>query len=453
MDDCKTSRALQLLAPASGAGAAEVAKALAEVVAGGADAAAAFSRGFGPRRLLRFMSSADDDDGQLETLADEILKLCTGGKVAGLAPNADFDETTMPDMYPDEVIELEACPAEEECVTPPAASPMSLRLLSPHPASSWNFHPASGRVVLHDATAAPGATANVDASAASPSLRLRSSSRRSRLGSEIECKVWPAAVILARWLWLHPWIVRGRRVLELGAGVGTAGLAAARAGARRVVLTDINGTALRLARDNATINGAQVAAAAHVAHLDWGEPPVRATPLAWELEPAGAGGAAAAADTELCGRFPVILAADVINADGLSELVRRFGAAYGTLLGACARVSACASTPCPCSSEIRPSTGVQHARALPRARRPIRDGLPKALPPARDRGHPPAASRQLRFRDVRLPRPELAARRSARGRGGGARDLARAVVPRGEARHAPATPAGGKDPARSQRPR
>ena len=67
-----------------------------------------------------------------------------------------------------------------------------------------------------------------------------------RAGAEIECKVWPAALLLARWLWCHPWLLEGRRVLELGAGVGTAGLAACLAGASRVVITDINATALGL---------------------------------------------------------------------------------------------------------------------------------------------------------------------------------------------------------------
>ena len=60
--------------------------------------------------------------------------------------------------------------------------------------------------------------------------------------------MWPAALLLARWLWCHSWLLAGRRVLELGAGVGTAGLAAAVAGVRRVILTDINATALGLVR-------------------------------------------------------------------------------------------------------------------------------------------------------------------------------------------------------------
>jgi lysophospholipase L1-like esterase len=59
-------------------------------------------------------------------------------------------------------------------------------------------------------------------------------------------QVWPASVLLARWLFLSPWMVRHRAVLEIGAGVGVAGLTAALCGAKSVLLTDINGKALQV---------------------------------------------------------------------------------------------------------------------------------------------------------------------------------------------------------------
>ena len=47
----------------------------------------------------------------------------------------------------------------------------------------------------------------------------------------------------------------GDRVLDLGCGTGVYGLAAAALGAARVVLTDVDGRAIRCARDNARRNG------------------------------------------------------------------------------------------------------------------------------------------------------------------------------------------------------
>jgi hypothetical protein len=51
--------------------------------------------------------------------------------------------------------------------------------------------------------------------------------------------LWPAGRALATRLSAEPGLVRGRRVLELGTGLGIAGIAAADAGARHVFLSDI----------------------------------------------------------------------------------------------------------------------------------------------------------------------------------------------------------------------
>jgi predicted nicotinamide N-methyase len=74
--------------------------------------------------------------------------------------------------------------------------------------------------------------------------------------------VWPAAVALGRHLVALD--LRGQRVIELGAGVGVAGLAAARAGAE-VLITDYEEEALDFARQNAVLNGLRV----HTSRLDW----------------------------------------------------------------------------------------------------------------------------------------------------------------------------------------
>jgi predicted nicotinamide N-methyase len=67
--------------------------------------------------------------------------------------------------------------------------------------------------------------------------------------------VWPAAVVLARYILSHPDLVLGRTVLDLGCGGGVAGIAAARAGASRVIANDIDPIALEIAIKNFAANG------------------------------------------------------------------------------------------------------------------------------------------------------------------------------------------------------
>jgi len=50
---------------------------------------------------------------------------------------------------------------------------------------------------------------------------------------------WASGLALARWIAAHPEHVAGRQVLDFGSGSGIAGLAAARAGATRVVCCDL----------------------------------------------------------------------------------------------------------------------------------------------------------------------------------------------------------------------
>ena len=93
-------------------------------------------------------------------------------------------------------------------------------------------------------------------------------------------RVWPASAELA----LHVAdVVRGRSVVELGAGAGLAGLASAVLGAARVVLTDLPEN-LPLLQRNAARNGLDVSVAA----FDWLTP------------------------TTLGERFDVVLAADCV---------------------------------------------------------------------------------------------------------------------------------------------
>lgn len=66
---------------------------------------------------------------------------------------------------------------------------------------------------------------------------------------------WAGGQALSRYLLDHPGLVAGRRVLDLGAGSGLQAIAAARAGAARVLAADIDEIALDACRLNAAANG------------------------------------------------------------------------------------------------------------------------------------------------------------------------------------------------------
>lgn len=66
---------------------------------------------------------------------------------------------------------------------------------------------------------------------------------------------WASGLAMARFLLAHPETVRGKRVLDFGAGSGVVGVAAALAGAREVIACDIDPLALEACRANAALNG------------------------------------------------------------------------------------------------------------------------------------------------------------------------------------------------------
>ena len=68
--------------------------------------------------------------------------------------------------------------------------------------------------------------------------------------------VWDAASPFAEHLCNHPDAVKGKRVVEIGAGTGLVGFAAARLGAKTVTITDLP-TELPLLRTNAELNDAK----------------------------------------------------------------------------------------------------------------------------------------------------------------------------------------------------
>jgi len=66
--------------------------------------------------------------------------------------------------------------------------------------------------------------------------------------------VWAGGQALARYLLDHPEAVAGRRVLDVATGSGVAAIAAARAGAAEVAVTDIDPAAVAAAHRNASAN-------------------------------------------------------------------------------------------------------------------------------------------------------------------------------------------------------
>ena len=112
--------------------------------------------------------------------------------------------------------------------------------------------------------------------------------------------LWDGAILLAAFLSLNPDLVRAQTVIELGAGHGLAGLAAALLNAENVAITDLE-YALPAARTTVDLN---------VAGLEHSNTDVQIEALDWFKPP-----------SDSRGRWSVILASDVV---WLQELVRPF---------------------------------------------------------------------------------------------------------------------------------
>ncbi|MCG7198162.1 50S ribosomal protein L11 methyltransferase [Marinobacter pelagius] len=66
---------------------------------------------------------------------------------------------------------------------------------------------------------------------------------------------WASGQVLANWILQHPQAVRGKVVLDFGTGSGVVAVAAALAGAARVIACDLDPAALDAAAANAALSG------------------------------------------------------------------------------------------------------------------------------------------------------------------------------------------------------
>lgn len=69
---------------------------------------------------------------------------------------------------------------------------------------------------------------------------------------------WASGLAMARYLAEQPHWVKGKRVLDFGAGSGVAAIAAAKAGALEVVACDLDPLAIDACRANAALNGVEL---------------------------------------------------------------------------------------------------------------------------------------------------------------------------------------------------
>ena len=83
--------------------------------------------------------------------------------------------------------------------------------------------------------------------------------------------VWPASLVLLKYLEKNPCLVKEKSVVDLGAGTGVTSISSSLLGARHVVCTDGTASVVQLAHENVNQMSAEISRVIHVREYLWGD--------------------------------------------------------------------------------------------------------------------------------------------------------------------------------------
>ena len=87
---------------------------------------------------------------------------------------------------------------------------------------------------------------------------------------ELGHRVWDTCILMGKFFEVHPEIIRGRKIVEVGAGTGLLGLVLSRIGAEAVTMTEY-GPCMRHLELNMQLNHEETACAVSSCLVDWND--------------------------------------------------------------------------------------------------------------------------------------------------------------------------------------